>query len=74
MRHGTLDVVTLDEVFLARDYEVPPEVSERLGDAPSVLDLGANAGYFGLFVLGLRPGARITAVEPDPDNVEACGA
>ena len=61
-------MVTLDEVFLARDYEVPPEVSERLGDAPSVLDLGANGL---LRPVRAAPAARRPhhAVEPDPDNV-----
>src|SRR3954465_2951869 len=33
VRHGTPDVVTLDEVFLARDYEPPPAVIEALRQA-----------------------------------------
>jgi FkbM family methyltransferase len=70
VRHGTPDVVTLDEVFLTRDYEVPREVSERLSAAPAVLDLGANAGYFGLYALAAWPDARLTAVEADPANVD----
>lgn len=69
VRHTTPDVVTLDEVFYTRDYELPAEVEGRLGPAPAVLDLGANIGLFGVFVLERWREARITAVEPDPANV-----
>jgi len=73
VRHGTADVPTLDEVFLRRDYDPPEEVAALLCALRSplrVLDLGANIGLFGVFVLGLEPGARITAVEPDPANAD----
>jgi FkbM family methyltransferase len=73
LRHGTPDVVTLDEVFLARDYDLPGPVSQALAGldrGPRVVDLGANAGYFGAFVLGRFPDAELVAVEPDPDNAE----
>ena len=70
IRHGTADVVTLDEVFHVRDYELPGPVARELEslDAPRVLDLGANIGLFGLFVLDRYPRARITSIEADPDN------
>jgi FkbM family methyltransferase len=68
IRHATPDVVTLDEVFYTRDYEFPADVSARLDRSPRVLDLGANIGLFGVFVLERFPGARITAVEPDAAN------
>jgi FkbM family methyltransferase len=72
IRHRTADVVTLDEVFHLRDYELPPPVARELDslDEPSVLDLGANIGLFGLFVLDRYPRARITSIEADPDNAE----
>jgi FkbM family methyltransferase len=70
IRHGTADVVTLDEVFHLRDYELPGPVARELEslDEPRVLDLGANIGLFGLFVLDRYPGARVTSIEADPDN------
>jgi FkbM family methyltransferase len=71
VRHGTSDVVTLDEVFLTRDYAMPDRVRAVLASVQEplrVVDLGANAGYFGAFVLGEFPGARIVAFEPDPHN------
>jgi FkbM family methyltransferase len=72
VRHGTADLATLDDVFLTADYEPPPLVRrclEALSGPPRVLDLGANVGYFGAFLLARFPGARIVALEPDPDNV-----
>ena len=70
IRHGTADVVTLDEVFHVRDYELPEAIARELDplDAPRVLDLGANIGLFGLFVLNRYPRARITSIEADPAN------
>ena len=73
VRHGTPDVVTLDEVFYSRDYEPPLPVEailESLRRPPEVLDLGANIGLFGVFVLERFPRARITAFEPDAANTE----
>ena len=73
LRHGTVDVVTFDEVFCAHVYE-PPEPVEAvlaaLGRPPRVADLGANVGVFAAWASQRWPGAAITAVEPDPANVE----
>jgi FkbM family methyltransferase len=72
VRHATPDIVTLDEVFYQETYAFPDVVTARLrtlGRPPRVLDLGANIGLFGVFVLGELPGAHVTAVEADPANV-----
>lgn len=72
LRHGSRDVVTFDEVFCSAAYEPPPVVVSALRDLgrpPRVLDLGANVGLFSAFVLERWPGATITALEPDPDNL-----
>jgi FkbM family methyltransferase len=72
IRHGTPDVVTLGEVFHDHQYVPPEPVERRLAEhgAPcEVLDLGANVGLFGAFCLARWPSARITAYEPDPENV-----
>ena len=74
VRHGTPDVVTLDEVFLTQDYRIPPPAATALEAAPGplrVLDLGANAGYFGAFVLARFPDAKMVGFEPDAANVAA---
>lgn len=69
IRHGTPDVPTLDEVFYQRQYEPPNAIASTLGPEPRVVDLGANIGLFGLMIVGRYPSARVTAVEPDADNV-----
>jgi FkbM family methyltransferase len=74
VRHGSADLVTLDDVFYSLDYAIPPPVKALLegrGAPLRVLDLGANAGYFGAFFLARHPEAQITAVEADPRNVRA---
>jgi FkbM family methyltransferase len=71
VRHHTGDVMVLDEIFSQREYEPPLEVEAALAARPAglrVLDLGANIGLFGAWVLGRFPEATIVAVEADPAN------
>lgn len=51
------------EVWLRRDYERLPEFQSRNGWV--VVDVGANIGFFALRQAAL--GARVIAVEPNPD-------
>lgn len=72
VRHRSRDIVTFDEVFCSAAYEPPPAVAAALHDLgrpPRVLDLGANVGLYSAFALGRWPGATITAVEPDHENL-----
>jgi FkbM family methyltransferase len=72
-RHHTGDILVLDEIFSQREYEPPLEAEAALAGLPAalqVVDLGANIGLFGAWVLGRFPGARIVAVEADPANAE----
>ena len=57
------------DIFLHRAY-APPELLDVLPERPVVVDLGANAGFFSLFALHVRPGARCISFEPMPDNFE----
>jgi FkbM family methyltransferase len=71
VRHGTPDIVTLDEVFYSREYEFPRKIETglaALGRPPRVVDLGANIGLFGLLVRERFHDAELIAVEADPDN------
>jgi FkbM family methyltransferase len=71
LRHGTPDMNTLEEIFRMGHYEIPKPVTELLAaiDRPlQVVDLGANVGLFGAYVLGRYPDARIVAFEPHPAN------
>jgi FkbM family methyltransferase len=71
LRHHTGDVMVLDEIFSQREYDPPPEAERALAALPAephVVDLGANIGLFGAWVLGRFPAAMIDAVEADPEN------
>ncbi len=57
---------TFKEIFMDECYM--KGLGFPLPDAPTVFDVGANAGYFSLFVLGRFPGARVFAFEPVPAN------
>jgi FkbM family methyltransferase len=72
VRHGTPDVAALGEVFYERQYDPPGEVAAVLGDLgrpPTILDLGANVGYFSVFAATRFPRSRVVAFEPDESNV-----
>jgi FkbM family methyltransferase len=72
VRHGTPDIVTLDEVFYRRDYKLPRDVERLLDELdrpPVALDLGANIGLFGVFLLERFPEAQIVAIEADEHNI-----
>lgn len=74
IRHRSRDVAILNEIFGGTggviSYAAPPDVVASLdsADAPKIMDLGANIGLFGLYVLGRWPTAQVTAFEPDPEN------
>lgn len=56
--HG--EVVT-EDVYRLKQLDFTPDL---------IFDLGANIGVFTIYAKSLFPGARIVAVEPDPQNVE----
>jgi FkbM family methyltransferase len=63
-RTGTSDVATFDEVFVAREYDLPFTNFSPL----HILDLGANVGYASITFATRWPRARVLAVEPDAHN------
>jgi FkbM family methyltransferase len=73
VRHCTGDVDVLDEVFDRRIYAPPAPVEAALaalGDGLRALDLGGNVGYFGAWLAGRFPRARVTFFEPDRANAD----
>jgi FkbM family methyltransferase len=71
LRHHGGDVMALDELFAQQEYELPPPVEQTLAATTEplrVVDLGANIGLFGAWLLGRFPAARIVALEADPSN------
>jgi FkbM family methyltransferase len=72
VRHGTPDVAALGEVFYERQYDPPAEVAaflEGLGRPATILDLGANVGFFTVFAATRFSGSRLVAFEPEESNV-----
>jgi FkbM family methyltransferase len=57
---------TFKEIFMDECYLTGLEFPLPAG--PTVLDIGANAGYFSLYALSRFPGARVFAFEPVPAN------
>ena len=74
IRHRSRDVAILNEIFGGTGgrncYAPPSDVVAWLEGvaSPRIMDLGANIGLFGLYMLGRWPAARLTAFEPDPNN------
>jgi FkbM family methyltransferase len=76
VRHQTPDILALDELFSQHEYEMPQEVEDvlRARRPLRALDLGANIGLFGAWILGRFPDVQITSVEPDPGNARVLAA
>jgi FkbM family methyltransferase len=70
VRHGTPDVAALEQVFRQGHYEMPDEAKRALQGRGSltVVDLGANIGAFGAWLLSVHPDANVVALEPEPGN------
>ncbi len=64
-----MDIAVLWEIFVKKEYEFPyVEMSEgnEAGSGKVILDLGANVGDTAIFYALKYPGAKIYAVEPNP--------
>jgi FkbM family methyltransferase len=63
------DELVFDQIFVREEYA---PACRQLRKPAFILDLGANVGYASAFFASRYPGARILAVEPDPENFELC--
>lgn len=69
LRHHTDDTGVFAEIFRDKYYALPEHLAadlRSLGRRARFVDLGANVGLFGVWVLTRFPGAQLTAFEPDP--------
>lgn len=65
-RSGTADVATFEEVFVAREYDLPfCNFTPR-----DIVDLGANIGYASVYFAARWPTANVLSVEPDEQNAQ----
>lgn len=53
----------VEEIFISREYAVL-----GLGEAPFIIDCGANIGFTTLFLKKMYPQAKIICFEPDPTS------
>jgi FkbM family methyltransferase len=71
VRHRSGDIDIFRKFYAYGYYDVPEEVAARLRslDRPArVLDLGANIGFFEVFIRDRVPVGRVVCFEPDPAN------
>ncbi len=59
-------VQTFKEIFMDECYM--QGLGRPVTENASIIDIGANAGYFSLFALARFPGVRVVAFEPLPAN------
>ncbi|WP_210502963.1 FkbM family methyltransferase [Nocardioides xinjiangensis] len=63
------DLEAFHELMAAGEYEPPAALRSRLARPGRVLDIGGNIGMFAHWAHRRWPDARITSIEPDPDNL-----
>jgi FkbM family methyltransferase len=66
------DSWAFEEVLGAATYALPLEVERELATEPLIVDLGANIGMFGAYILAEVPSATVIGYEPDPGNAILC--
>lgn len=65
---GPHDVKIINEIWLDEDYAAPGFIPTS---GWTIVDFGANKGFFATWALTMAPDARIHCFEPDPRNVAA---
>ena len=63
LRTGDSDGFVFGQVMIDWQYNLP-----QVDDVRLIVDAGANIGMSALYFARRYPGARIIAIEPDPDN------
>ena len=63
IRMGTSDFKCLEKVFISEEYKNPFPIKPRV-----IVDAGANIGMTSLYFAHEYPGAKIIAIEPEPQT------
>jgi FkbM family methyltransferase len=63
IRLDTSDIRCVEQVFLAKEYEIPFPGTPRV-----IVDAGANIGMATLYFARTFPDAKVIAIEPEPSN------
>ena len=67
---GASDIFVFEQIFVSEQYSCVRDLKA----VEIILDLGANIGLSGAYLLSCFPKARLFAVEPDPENAALCRA
>lgn len=67
-RANGCDVRTLNEIWIAELYDSLTDRSALRAHRPVVVDIGANCGYFSVYMAKRYPQARLVCFEPEPEN------
>lgn len=62
------DQSVVGEIFRHHEYRTVDKIIKLASDP--IIDIGAHAGFFSLYVRSLNPSVRIVAVEPEPENIK----
>ena len=65
VRTRTSDLLVFEHVFVTNEFD---SICKNLSPASFIIDAGANAGYTTARFAASCPGARIIALEPEPEN------
>ncbi len=57
------------EIFMEDFYRIS-DLLKHMPEKPVVVDIGGNVGYFSFLLSSKKPGAKIFAFEPMPENVK----
>lgn len=78
VRLGNSDLAVAQQVFLARQYDLGPGLTDvlrdecrrirRAGEVPVIVDAGANVGYSAVYFAELLPESLVVAIEPAADS------
>jgi FkbM family methyltransferase len=71
-RNNSSDRAMIVEVLIRSAYRLPPDVS--LPEAPTIVDLGANAGFSAAYLNACHPSARMVLVEPVDESASVAEA
>lgn len=67
-RSNGSDVRTIGEIWIGSLYDRLIDVPSLQGTPPLVVDIGANCGYFAVYIASRYPGAEILCFEPEDEN------
>lgn len=67
-RTNSSDVRTIGEIWIGSLYDRFFGATSLRGRRPVIIDIGANCGYFAVFIATRYPGARIVCFEPEAEN------